>query len=179
LDVIKLTAQFVARNGKSFLTGLTSREHLNPQVRLCGCGVACVIAPDACASVRPQFNFLKPTHSMFTFFTALADSYSKVLMPPKSLSKRLQSDALDRPVVLDRCLKRLEWERTQERCGLTAVPPVALPCAHSRRFPIRSARKDAEDKAEAERDAIQAGCAQGVGAAGAEQGAVAGEGDLA
>jgi hypothetical protein len=25
LDVIKLTAQFVARNGKSFLTGLTSR----------------------------------------------------------------------------------------------------------------------------------------------------------
>ena len=35
LDVIKLTAQFVARNGKSFLTGLTSREHSNPQVRLC------------------------------------------------------------------------------------------------------------------------------------------------
>ena len=33
LDVIKLTAQFVARNGKSFLTGLTSREHLNPQAR--------------------------------------------------------------------------------------------------------------------------------------------------
>lgn len=33
LDVIKLTAQFVARNGKSFLTGLTSREHMNPQVR--------------------------------------------------------------------------------------------------------------------------------------------------
>ena len=32
LDVIKLTAQFVARNGKSFLTGLTSREHTNPQV---------------------------------------------------------------------------------------------------------------------------------------------------
>ena len=35
LDVIKLTAQFVARNGKSFLTGLTSREHMNPQVRAC------------------------------------------------------------------------------------------------------------------------------------------------
>jgi hypothetical protein len=33
LDVIKLTAQFVARNGKSFLTGLTSREHMNPQAR--------------------------------------------------------------------------------------------------------------------------------------------------
>ena len=35
LDVIKLTAQFVARNGKSFLTGLTSREHMNPQARAC------------------------------------------------------------------------------------------------------------------------------------------------
>ena len=33
LDVIKLTAQFVARNGKGFLTGLTSREHMNAQVR--------------------------------------------------------------------------------------------------------------------------------------------------
>jgi len=32
LDVIKLTAQFVARNGKAFLTGLTSREHTNSQV---------------------------------------------------------------------------------------------------------------------------------------------------
>jgi splicing factor 3A subunit 1 len=33
---------------------------------------------------NPQFNFLKPTHSMFTFFTGLADAYSKVLMPPKA-----------------------------------------------------------------------------------------------
>jgi splicing factor 3A subunit 1 len=33
LDVIKLTAQFVARNGKAFLAGLSSREHTNPQVR--------------------------------------------------------------------------------------------------------------------------------------------------
>jgi len=32
LDIIKLTAQFVARNGKTFLTGLSSREHTNPQV---------------------------------------------------------------------------------------------------------------------------------------------------
>ena len=33
LDVVRLTAQFVARNGKSFLTGLTSREHTNAQAR--------------------------------------------------------------------------------------------------------------------------------------------------
>ena len=32
LDVIKLTAQFVARNGRAFLTGLAQREAANPQV---------------------------------------------------------------------------------------------------------------------------------------------------
>ena len=85
-----------------------------------GACMACGTTSDACV-VCPQFNFLKPTHSMFTFFTALADAYSKVLMPSKSLSKRLQGDAADRSVVLDRCLKRLEWERTQERCVLTCT----------------------------------------------------------
>lgn len=107
LDIIKLTAQFVARNGKSFLTGLTSREHTNP-----------------------QFNFLKPTHSMFTFFTSLADAYSKVLMPPKGLSEGLKKDE-DKSGLLERALQRLEWERSQE-----------------------AAKKEAEDEAEAERTAM-------------------------
>ena len=66
---------------------------------------------------------MKPTHSMFTFFTALADAYSKVLMPPKSMAARLKKDAEDRPAVLDRCLKRLEWERSQERCVLPWPQP--------------------------------------------------------
>jgi len=29
-DIIKLTAQFVARNGQKFLQGLTEREQRNP-----------------------------------------------------------------------------------------------------------------------------------------------------
>eukprot|EP00955_Chlamydomonas_euryale_P112528 366134-Chlamydomonas_euryale.AAC.18 len=38
LDIIKATAQFTARNGKAFLTGLSSREHTNPLVRqTCAC----------------------------------------------------------------------------------------------------------------------------------------------
>lgn len=90
LDVIKLTAQFVARNGKSFLSGLTQREHNNP-----------------------QFYFLKPTHSLFGFFTTLADAYSKVLMPPKGLADRLKRDASNRQAVLERCIQRLEWEKVQ------------------------------------------------------------------
>ncbi|GAB2281760.1 hypothetical protein Dimus_016328 [Dionaea muscipula] len=101
LDIIKLTAQFVARNGKSFLTGLTSREMNNP-----------------------QFHFLKPTHSMFMFFTALADAYSKVLMPPKGLTDKLRKSVADRTTVLERCLHRLEWEKSQEQARQKAEDEI-------------------------------------------------------
>ncbi|XP_078445649.1 putative splicing factor 3A subunit 1 [Wolffia australiana] len=101
LDIIKLTAQFVARNGKSFLAGLTSREINNP-----------------------QFHFLKPTHSLFTFFTALADAYSKVLMPPKGLTEKLRGSALDTTTVLERCLHRLEWDRSQEQARQKAEDEI-------------------------------------------------------
>lgn len=101
LDIIKLTAQFVARNGKSFLAGLTSREINNP-----------------------QFHFLKPTHSLFTFFTALADAYSKVLMPPKGLTEKLRGSARDMTTVLERCLHRLEWERSQEQARQKAEDEI-------------------------------------------------------
>lgn len=101
LDIIKHTAQFVARNGKSFLTGLTSREINNP-----------------------QFHFLKPTHSMFTFFTQLADAYSKVLMPPKGLTDKLKNSVSDMTTVLERCLHRLEWERSQEQARQKAEDEI-------------------------------------------------------
>lgn len=91
LDIIKLTAQFVARNGKSFLTNLSTREVNNP-----------------------QFHFLRPTHSLFTFFTALADAYSKVLMPSKGLTEKMKKSVSDMTTVLERCLHRLEWERSQD-----------------------------------------------------------------
>ncbi|MQM05131.1 hypothetical protein Taro_037941 [Colocasia esculenta] len=101
LDIIKLTAQFVARNGKSFLSGLTSREINNP-----------------------QFHFLKPTHSLFTFFTALADAYSKVLMPSKGLTEKLRGSVRDMTTVLERCLHRLEWERSQEQARQKAEDEI-------------------------------------------------------
>ncbi|KNA08628.1 hypothetical protein SOVF_160920 [Spinacia oleracea] len=101
LDIIKLTAQFVARNGKSFLTGLTSREMNNP-----------------------QFHFMKPTHSMFMFFTALADAYSKVLMPSKGLTEKLSKSVSDRTTVLERCLHRLEWDKSQEQARQKAEDEI-------------------------------------------------------
>ncbi|KAJ9141247.1 hypothetical protein P3X46_031804 [Hevea brasiliensis] len=101
LDIIKLTAQFVARNGQAFLTGLTNREMNNA-----------------------QFHFLKPTHSMFTFFTGLADGYSKVLMPPKGLTGKLTKSVADMTTVLERCLHRLEWEHSQEQARQKAEDEI-------------------------------------------------------
>ncbi|XP_072969365.1 probable splicing factor 3A subunit 1 [Typha angustifolia] len=101
LDIIKLTAQFVARNGKNFLQSLMGREMSNP-----------------------QFHFLKPTHSMFTFFTTLADAYSKVLMPDKALTEKLKKSVSDRTTVLERCLHRLEWERSQEQARQKAEDEI-------------------------------------------------------
>lgn len=52
---MKLTAQFVARNGRQFLTSLMNREARNY-----------------------QFDFLRPQHSLFQYFTRLLEQYTKV-----------------------------------------------------------------------------------------------------
>ena len=54
-DIVKLTAQFVARNGRQFLTNLMNREQRNY-----------------------QFDFLRPQHSLFQYFTKLLEQYTKV-----------------------------------------------------------------------------------------------------
>ena len=91
IEVIKLSAQFVARNGAKFLSGLASREYQNP-----------------------EFAFLKPAHPLFTYFTSLADSYSEILMPE---NKQEMEEVLDVEVdyrkALERSLKRSEWDATQ------------------------------------------------------------------
>lgn len=67
MDVIKLTAQFTAANGREFLAGLAQREMRNP-----------------------QFDFLKPTHLLFSYFTSLVDAYAKVLAPSDDQAERLK-----------------------------------------------------------------------------------------
>ena len=54
-DIVKLTAQFVVKNGTSFLKRLMQREQMNY-----------------------QFNFLRKHHPLFTYFTKLVEQYSKV-----------------------------------------------------------------------------------------------------
>jgi splicing factor 3A subunit 1 len=63
VEIIKLSAQYTAVSGRNFLAGLAQREQRNP-----------------------QFDFLKPTHLLFSYFTALVDAYSKVSVFPLFVS---------------------------------------------------------------------------------------------
>jgi splicing factor 3A subunit 1 len=91
LEVVKLAAQFVARNGKHFYLGLLNREQRNP-----------------------QFDFLKPQHYLHKFFNALVDAYTKVLMPPHDLNTKLDA-LLEKYTIYEGLLDRVQWERHQQR----------------------------------------------------------------
>ncbi|KAG8237922.1 hypothetical protein J437_LFUL017451 [Ladona fulva] len=91
LDIVKLTAQFVARNGRQFLTNLMNREQRNY-----------------------QFDFLRPQHSLFQYFTKLLEQYTKVLIPPKDLMSKLMEETSNMNVVLEQVKYRAEWIKHQE-----------------------------------------------------------------
>ncbi|KAJ9476868.1 Pre-mRNA-splicing factor PRP21 [Pseudozyma hubeiensis] len=116
LDILKLTALFTARKGRSFATSLLSRE-----------------------SKSYQFEFLRPSHSLFTYFNHLVEQYQKVISPPPSLLDSVKLGAYGttdqasiaqerarsslgagkggaRPYLLEQSKARAEWERyTREK----------------------------------------------------------------
>ncbi|KAG7273787.1 hypothetical protein CRUP_012805 [Coryphaenoides rupestris] len=92
LDVVKLTAQFVARNGRQFLTQLMQKEQRNY-----------------------QFDFLRPQHSLFNYFTKLVEQYTKILIPPKGLLQKMKREAENPREVMDQVRYRVEWAKYQER----------------------------------------------------------------
>lgn len=95
LDIVKLTAQFVARNGRLFLTNLMNREQRNY-----------------------QFDFLRPQHSLFQYFTKLLEQYTKILVPPKDLMNKLKIESTSgrssMNVVLEQVKYRANWNKHQE-----------------------------------------------------------------
>lgn len=90
-----MTAQFVARNGRQFLTNLMNREQRNY-----------------------QFDFLRPQHSLFQYFTKLLEQYTKILIPPKDLMARLKTESSggreSSNTILEQIKYRANWQRHQE-----------------------------------------------------------------
>ena len=69
-DILKLTALFTARMGRSFTNELGSRE-----------------------SGNYQFDFLRPSHSLFGYFNRLVEQYTRVLMAPTETVEELDRQA--------------------------------------------------------------------------------------
>ncbi|CAO3610739.1 unnamed protein product [Cunninghamella blakesleeana] len=90
LDIIKLTARFAARNGRQFISQLAQRESRNF-----------------------QFDFLRPSHSLFPYFTELIKQYSKVLVPADDIKEKLAKNA-SKTELLDRVKQRVEWTIWEE-----------------------------------------------------------------
>ena len=100
LEVVRLTALFVAKNGRSFMTALSQRETRNF-----------------------QFDFLRPQHSLYQFFSRLVDQYTELLQAAsvdggkaqKARIQELEANVNDRFHVLGRSRQRAEWVKFQEQ----------------------------------------------------------------
>ncbi|KAK5575023.1 hypothetical protein RB653_010278 [Dictyostelium firmibasis] len=92
LDTIRLTAQFIAKNGDSFFIELASREVKNS-----------------------QFDFLKPTNHLYEWFRALVESYAQIIFPPQGLKDQLKSSYFsDKQTILERAMNRCEYNQLKE-----------------------------------------------------------------
>ena len=100
LEVVRLTALFVAKNGRSFMTTLSQKETRNY-----------------------QFDFLRPQHSLYQFFSRLVDQYTELLQGAsvdgdkvqKSRVQELENNARNRFHILGRAKQRAEWVKFQEQ----------------------------------------------------------------
>ncbi|KAK7743776.1 SF3a splicing factor complex subunit [Cytospora paraplurivora] len=101
LEILRLTALFVARNGRQFMTTLAQREGGNP-----------------------QFQFLIQNHTFHNYFQHMIDQYSILLREgggtgegTKAQLERiaeLQRNVDDKYHVLARARQRAEWAKHQE-----------------------------------------------------------------
>jgi splicing factor 3A subunit 1 len=91
-DIMNLTALFTAQRGRNFLANLSAREGRNY-----------------------QFDFLRPTHSLFGYFNRLVEQYTKVLHPDKKMLERLKERSEDggRWKTLEMARKYATWEKNK------------------------------------------------------------------
>ncbi|KIJ69484.1 hypothetical protein HYDPIDRAFT_24321 [Hydnomerulius pinastri MD-312] len=92
LDIMKLTALFTARRGRTFLATLSQKEGRNY-----------------------QFDFLRPNHSLFGYFNRLVEQYLKVLYPSKDLLSHINERAQEGAQwkALERSKRHARWERVK------------------------------------------------------------------
>jgi Pre-mRNA splicing factor PRP21 like protein/Surp module len=109
IEVIKLTAQFTAAQGKTFLMALQAREGeiirmvQQQQGKKAAIDVEKVTTAPANAasgggpfssSLMPtDFDFLKPSHPAFSYFTSLVDQYHLILHPSAYTMAKIRADA--------------------------------------------------------------------------------------
>lgn len=89
-DIIRLTALFTARRGKSFISMLGGRENRNP-----------------------QFDFLRPNHSLFGLFNNFVEQYLKVIKGTSApLDEEFDKLSLSQKKnkLVDNAKSRSEWE---------------------------------------------------------------------
>jgi splicing factor 3A subunit 1 len=101
LDVIRLAALFVAKNGRQFMTQLAQREAGNP-----------------------QFQFLIPNHTFHNFFQHIVDQYTTLLRAcglggeggkmQEERTAELENNIKDKFVILNRAKQRAEYIKYQE-----------------------------------------------------------------
>ncbi|CAK3793363.1 Pre-mRNA-splicing factor [Lecanosticta acicola] len=100
LEIVKLTALYAAKNGKSWITQLSQRE-----------------------SGNFQFDFLRPQHSLNMYFNRLMEQYKDLIegetakngAPQKKRVAELESTVADRFSVLERAKKRAEYRQWQDK----------------------------------------------------------------
>jgi len=81
VDLIKLTAQFVARNGRQFVSALTQSQH----------------------QMNQRYHFLNPVDTRFPYFQKLVQAYNECIVLPKDLIGDLEKD-LDADKLYQTCL---------------------------------------------------------------------------
>lgn len=94
-DILRLTALFHARRGRSFLSSLSVREGRNY-----------------------QFDFLRPTHSLYGYYNRMVESYQKIITPLPGQIETIVKEASDpkaRWTTLDEARNRAEWEKRRRR----------------------------------------------------------------
>ena len=62
-----------------------------------------------------QFDFLKPAHGLFNYFTKLVEQYTKILIPSKELLSKLSNDIDNQQKIMDEINYRVEWVKHQLR----------------------------------------------------------------